>query len=289
MRRAALILLILLAGFGMLAYPALSNYLSNKNGSFAIEAYADGVAAISEEEIQAEWDEAVKYNENLSGSPAHDPFLDGSGMAMQEDYYDVLNQNDTMGYVEIPKINVRLSIYHGTSDEALHKGAGHLEGSSLPVGGAHTHTVITGHTGLSSAKMFTDIRELKEGDLFNIHVLNRVLAYRVDQIKIVEPNDTKYLKRVLGEDYATLLTCTPYGVNSHRLLVRGVRVEYIPQEAAAIETVETASAADRTVFYAGIAAASAMQVLILITIALSSRRARKRRRVDELKRELMKW
>ena len=219
MKRALIIIAVLLLGLAALAYPTFSSYLMEKNGSYVIDEYEAQVEQTDTAAIEAAWNEAVEYNQTLSGSPAHDPFLDGSGMAMQDNYYEVLNINDTMAFVDIPKINVHLPVYHGTSDEVLHKGVGHLEGSSLPIGGVDTHTVLTGHTGLSSAKLFTDLRELQEGDLFYIHVLDQVLAYRVDQIKVVEPSDTSDLKREIGKDYATLLTCTPYGINSHRLLV----------------------------------------------------------------------
>lgn len=277
MKRALIITGVLLLGVGVLSYPTISNYLMEKNGSYIIDEYEAQVEQIDEAGIEAAWNEAVKYNETLSGSPAHDPFLEGSGMAMQDNYYEVLNINNTMGFVEIPRISVHLPVYHGTSDEVLHKGIGHLEGSSLPVGGVDTHTVLTGHTGLSSAKLFTDLRELEEGDLFYIHVLDQVLAYKVDQIKVVEPSDTDDLKRVIGKDYATLLTCTPYGINSHRLLVRGERTEYIPEEAEGIQPENTESEADRAVRIAAAATSGGMMVLILITWYVSARRRRKKR------------
>lgn len=272
MKRTILIVCILLAGIAMVSYPLVSDYLSKVNGSFAIESYSKEVAEISDEELQAAWDEAVTYNETLSGSPAHDPFLEGSGMALQDNYYEVLNIDETMGYIEIPKVKIKLPFYHGTSDEVLHKGVGHLEGSSLPVGGSDTHTVLTGHTGLSNAKLFTDIQDLVEGDLFYIHVLDQVLAYKVDQIKIVEPANTEDLKRVQGKDYATLLTCTPYGVNSHRLLVRGERTDYNPEEAAAIEPIDSRSEADRAVLIAAGCTAVIMLVFVRLTTAVSKRR-----------------
>ena len=286
MKRALIIIGVLLLGVGVLSYPTISNYLMEKNGSYIIDEYEAQVEQIDEAGIEAAWNEAVKYNETLSGSPAHDPFLEGSGMAMQDNYYEVLNINNTMGFVEIPRISVYLPVYHGTSDEVLHKGIGHLEGSSLPVGGVDTHTVLTGHTGLSSAKLFTDLRELEEGDLFYIHVLDQVLAYKVDQIKVVEPSDTEDLKRVPGKDYATLLTCTPYGINSHRLLVRGERTEYIPEEAEGIQPENTESEADRVVRIAAAVTSGGMVVLILITWYVSARSKRKKR-LEAIRRELI--
>ncbi|MDR1815567.1 MAG: class C sortase [Clostridiales Family XIII bacterium] len=228
------IILVALIGAGLFGYPTAADHLAQRNGSYAIEDYAEAVSGYSKEELDAAWAEAVEYNENLSGYPAHDPFLDGSGMVMPNNYFSVLSIDDTMGYITIPRIGVELPIRHGTASATLAKGAGHLEGSSMPVGGPSTHCAITGHTGLSSARLFTDLVELEEGDMFYLHVLGRTLAYRVDQISVVEPEDTSLLKRVQDEDYCTLVTCTPYGVNSHRLLVRGARVPYTEgQETAA--------------------------------------------------------
>ena len=230
MKRVVVIAIIFLLGFGVLSYPTISNYLSQKNGSFVIQDYAAALVEMDEESIEAEWDKAVKYNESLAGQPVHDPFIEGSGMAMQDNYNEVLTLNETMGYVEIPKISVELPVYHGTSNEVLQKSVGHLEGSSMPTGGAGTHSVLTGHTGLTNAKIFTDLVELEKGDLFYIHVLGKKLAYQVDQIKVIKPDTTDDLKRIDDKDYCTLLTCTPYAINSHRLLVRGERIEYIPDE-----------------------------------------------------------
>lgn len=287
MKRAFLIIAVLLLGVSALAYPAASNYLIEKNGTYIIDEYEAQVEGKDPEELEKEWDEAVRYNQTLSGSPAHDPFLEGSGMAMQDNYYEVLDMNGTMAYVEIPRISVHLPVYHGTSDEVLHRGVGHLEGSSLPVGGEDTHTVLTGHTGLSNAKLFTDLRELEEGDLFYIHVLDQVLAYRVDQVKVVEPEETGDLKRVMGKDYATLLTCTPYGINSHRLLVRGERTEYDPEEKEAIEPASTLSGADRAVILAAAVTTAAMLALILLAAILSGRK-RRRKRLEAIREEILR-
>ena len=288
MRRALMITAVLLLGLGALAYPTVSNYLMERNGSYVIDEYRAQVDQTDQAALEQAWQEAIEYNQTLSGSPAHDPFLDGTGMAMPENYYEVLNLNDTMAYVDIPKIGVHLPVYHGTSEEVLRRGVGHLEGSSLPVGGADTHTVLTGHTGLSNARLFTDLQELEVGDLFYIYVLDQVLAYRVDQIKVVEPDDTSYLKREIGKDYATLLTCTPYGVNSHRLLVRGERTEYVPEEQAAIEPVETVSTADRTVLVAAAVTAGVMLVLVVVSAVLTARNRKRQRRVEELWQDLMR-
>lgn len=231
-KRTLLILLVALLGVGLFAYPIVSNYLFVRNASTVAEDYDRAVENAGEEALVGALEEALIYNENLEGDPAHDPFLKGSGMVLGENYKTILDLDDSgaMGYLTIPKIGVKLSIYHGTAESTLQRGIGHLEGSSLPVGGPGTHCVVTGHTGLAHAKMFTDLIKLGEGDLFYLHVLGETLAYRVDKIRKVEPENIEDLRRFPGEDYCTLVTCTPYGVNSHRLLVRGARTEYIPEE-----------------------------------------------------------
>lgn len=289
MKRSVIIIFIMLAGLGVLAYPTISNYLSEKNGSYAIATYEEAVANEDEQAIQAAWDEAVRYNESLSGQPVHDPFLEGTGMAMQDNYHEVLKLNDTMGYVEIPKISVNLPIYHGTADEVLQKGVGHLEGSSIPVGGEGTHSVLTGHTGLTHAKIFTDLTELEKDDLFYVHVLNQTLAYRVDQIKVIEPENTDDLRRVDGMDYCTLLTCTPYAVNSHRLLVRGVRTEYIPEEKEAITPVSSGTDEDRIVLIVAVIATAVMVVVVIFALHVHRRRMEKQERIRRMRQEIGKW
>lgn len=187
------------------------------------------------EALEAEWAKAEEYNENLAGDPVKDPFVPGSGYALPENYEEVLNVGGVMGYVEIPKIDVLLPIYHGTSDEVLEKGVGHIESTSLPVGGTFRHSVLTGHRGLPSAELFTRLDEMEIGDLFLIHVLNRTLAYEVDQIKTVLPTELEDIQAIPERDFVTLLTCTPYGINTHRLLVRGSRTTYVPEEAEGFE------------------------------------------------------
>ena len=231
--RTLLVILMAVVGIGLFTYPMLSNYLFERNASTLAKNYDQVVENTDAETLTAAMEAAKKYNENLEGNPVHDPFLKGSGMALPEDYTSMLNLDGSgiMGYISFPKFGIRLSIYHGTSEEVLQKGVGHLEGSSLPLGGTGSHCVVTGHTGLAHAKMFTDLRFLKEKDkdIFYFHVLGETIAYEVDQIKVVEPEVISDLARVPGKDYATLVTCTPYGVNSHRLLVRGRRIDYIPE------------------------------------------------------------
>lgn len=232
MKRVILIILLLTAGIGIIAFPFIGNYLNQKNATKVMENYQKATDELTPEQIAELFQAAQIYNENLLGQPAHDPFLPGSGIVMPDNYYQVLNIGGTIGQIEIPSIDVDLPIYHGTKDSILRKAVGHLEGSALPIGGEGTHTVLTSHTGLTNAKLFTDLTELKKGDHFYIHVLDRTMAYEVDKISVIEPEQTEKLKAVRGKDYATLLTCTPYGVNSHRLLVRGKRVPYQPQKKA---------------------------------------------------------
>ncbi|GCF95261.1 class C sortase [Enterococcus florum] len=265
MKRIILAVFILLIGVGVLGYPALSNYLSEKNGSYALDTYEKEVKKQDKEKLETEWKKAQAFNETLAGNPVHDPFIEGSGYAIQSNYFDLLNVNDTMGKLEVPKINVEMPIYHGTSEKTLERGIGHLEGSSLPVGGPNTHSVLTGHTGMTTGKMLTNLTEMKKGDLFYVTVLNKVLAYKVDKIQVVLPEQTDALKLIKGEDHCTLLTCTPYGVNSHRLLVRGVRTKYVPEEKAKIKPIEK-TFENRKVMIAAIATSAVMLILIGIRI-----------------------
>ena len=271
MKKIIVIVLIFLSGVILFTYPHLANYLSEKNGSYVIQGYRETVERTSEEDIDAAMQEAIQYNESLSGNPVKDPFVQGSGMVMQDNYYDVLKLHKSMGSVEIPKIKVNLPIYHGTSEAVLQRGVGHLEGSSLPIGGPGTHSVLTGHTGLVNARLFTDLTELKTGDLFYLKVLDQTAAYAVDQIQVVEPSNTENLKRVPGEDYCTLVTCTPYGINSHRLLVRGTRVEYVP-EAGEDQTAQGLSWEQQIMAVAGI-----VSVVVLTVIAVVVRKSKKKK------------
>jgi len=221
-------IIFIILGVGIFLYPSISNYLAEKNHIDIIRNYDDLIVKIDEEKINEEKEKAKIYNENLSGDPVHDPFVIGSGYALPENYKEVLNVGDdgVMGYVEIPKISVYLPIYHGTSDEVLEKGVGHIQNTSVPIGGKSTHSVLTGHTGLPNAELFTRLDELGIGDIFYIHVLDDVLTYKVFETKVILPDKIDELQILNGKDYVTLVTCTPYGVNSHRLLVKAERVEY---------------------------------------------------------------
>lgn len=265
MKKKILTICLLLIGIGVLAYPVVSNYIYELNGSFLIDDYSQSVSEESSEEIEAMWKEAYEYNENLLGSPVKDPFIEGSGVTMPNNYSEILNVNGMMGSIKIPKISVDLPLYHTTKESVLKKGVGHLEGSTLPVGGEGTHAVLTGHTGLSNAKLFTDLDLLKEGDMFYLYILDDVLAYEIDEITVIEPEDTQKIKRVDGEDYVTLLTCTPYGVNSHRLLVRGKRVPYDPEVEKSIDSI-TSSLFDTNVIVAAVITTVIMIVLICLVL-----------------------
>lgn len=227
--------IILIVGFcvGLIIslYPLISNIYSRRNQIQVINDYTEDIKETDTKQIAKELELANAYNRKLNQTIVlTDPF-DPSAIDMADDaYYDILNYTDdgVMAYINIPKIDVNLPIYHGTDNEHMLKGVGHLVGTSFPVGGVDTHAVLSAHSGLSTAELFTNLADLKKGDLFYIHVLDDVLAYEVDKINVVKPDETNDLKIVPGQDYVTLVTCTPYGINSHRLLVRGHRVEYDP-------------------------------------------------------------
>lgn len=230
---AVLSVLLVLAGVAALAYPFVSNWLASQNHMEAIAGYSDASNDTTEAEREAMLAAAEEYNESLAGDPVHDPFVVGSGYAIPDNYDEVLNVDGegTMGYLEIPSIGVNLPIYHGTSDEVLAKGVGHISNTSLPIGGEGRHSVLTGHRGLPSAELFTRLDELKEGDLVLVTVLGETHAYRVYGSEVVEPDDLSSLVVEKGRDLLTLVTCTPYAVNTHRLLVHSERTDYTPAEA----------------------------------------------------------
>lgn len=221
-------IILILGGLVIFLYPTISNYLAEKNQVEIIREYEEMVVQINENQINQEMQKAQTYNENLSGEPVHDPFVEGSGYALPENYTEVLNlaKDGVMAYIEIPKISVYLPIYHGTSNEVLENGVGHIQSTSVPIGGESTHSVLTGHTGLPSAELFTRLDELVVGDIFYIHVLNEVLTYKIYETKVILPDEIDELQITSGRDLITLVTCTPYGVNTHRLLVKAERTEY---------------------------------------------------------------
>lgn len=221
-------LLVLLVAFAVLLYPTYSRYLNEKNGSKVVSEYDEKSVKLSHAEKEQMLADARAYNQEMLGNiDLIDPFSQ-TEPEVDERYESLLNVEGSgmMGYVKIPKINVELPIYHGTSESVLQAGVGHFQGTSLPVGGDSTHTVLTGHRGLPDKTLFTNMDKMEVGDIFYIKVLDATLAYEVDQILTVLPEDTEALSIVPGQDYATLVTCTPFAINTHRLLVRGHRIPY---------------------------------------------------------------
>ena len=211
------ILLVLMAGMAMLLYSTFSSWVCQYTAKAEVVSYNNAVTKLPDQALQQQLDQARAYNAALA-----------AGTADPEQYSTLLSVTDTIGFVDIPAISVYLPICHGTSSEVLQNSVGHMEGTSLPVGGADTHCVLAAHTGLPTASLFTNLDQMALGDVFYLHVLGQTLAYQVDQIKVVLPEETQYTAIVPGQDYVTLLTCTPFGVNDHRLLVRGVRIPYDP-------------------------------------------------------------
>lgn len=218
-----ILILAFLIGLSLLLYPTVSDYWNSFHQTRAVTTYSEDVANISDEDYEGLLEEARAYNEALFEKGAHWTLTEEE----LEEYNGILDMSSTgvMGYIDIPKINCTLPIYHGTGDVALQKGAGHLEGSSFPVGGESTHAVLSSHRGLTAARLFTDLDQLTAGDTFTITVLNEVLTYEVDRILTVLPTELDALTIEAGMDYCTLVTCTPYGINTHRLLVRGHRID----------------------------------------------------------------
>lgn len=240
------ICIIFLAGLSLLLYPFVANQWNNYRQKQLISNYEQVVSdkeAAEGIDYDAERKKAEDYNEALLPCVLPDSFALAESSGVDPVYMNTLNiaGDEMMGSVEIPKINIKIPIYHTTEEEVLNKGAGHLEGSSLPVGGANTHAVISAHRGLPSASLFTDLDQLKEGDHFLLHVLDETLCYEVDKISVVKPEDTSALAVEDGQDLVTLLTCTPYGVNTERLLVRGHRVPYVEEEVKEEKTVLSGS------------------------------------------------
>lgn len=222
-----LLILVLLAGLSLLLYPSVSDYWNSFHQTRAIATYAEKVANLNQDQYDEIWAAAESYNASLTDRVNAYLLSD----AQKEEYQQLLNVSGlgVMGYIEIPSIDCSLPIYHGTEESVLQIAVGHLEWSSLPVGGESTHCVLSGHRGLPSAKLFTNLDKLQTGDIFMLRVLDNVLTYEVDQILIVEPQETGALRIEERKDYCTLVTCTPYGINTHRLLVRGHRIDNIEE------------------------------------------------------------
>ena len=259
-----LLVLILLTGLSLLLYPTVSDYWNSFHQTRAIATYAENVAIMDQDQYDEIWAAAKAYNASLA--ERDNAFLLSD--EQKEEYTRLLDVSGLgiMGYVEIPEINCSLPIYHGTEESVLQIAVGHIEWSSLPVGGESSHCVISGHRGLPSAKLFTNLDKLIEGDTFMLRVLDEVLTYEVDQILIVEPQETSPLKIEEGKDYCTLVTCTPYGINSHRLLVRGHRTDNV-EEADAVRITADAIQIE-PLLVAPFAALPLLAVLLVILLAL---------------------
>jgi len=265
--------LVFIAGLTLLLYPTVSNYINTRHQSRVVSGYESDVAKHQDADYTPIRASAEEYNAALAANP--DRFLqtdeDEAAYTAQLNPFD----NGIMGYIEIDKIDVKLPIYHGTDDSVLQVGAGHVTGTSLPIGGAGTHCAISGHSGLPSALLFTNLDQLVIGDEFSLHVLNETLTYRVDQILVVEPRDLTALDIVPVQDYCTLVTCTPYGINSHRLMVRGVRT----QGETPAATSESAQAETAPVdAYQLAPAAITISILLLLFVLLLSVEKKTRRR-----------
>ena len=275
-----LFILIFLIGLSLILYPTVSNWWNQSRSSKVISDYSELVAELKEDEYEQLWAEAVAYNQNRAGAP--NPYL--LTPEQKEAYHKVLNLDSSgvMGYIEIPSLGVSLPVYHTVNEDILQVAVGHLEWSDLPVGGEGTHCVLSGHRGLPSAKLFTDLDDLKVGDLFMLRILDGLMTYEVDQILIVEPDDVKDLRQIPGQDLCTLVTCTPYGVNTHRLLVRGHRVENTP-EAIAVRVTANAVPLDPMIV-AVIAAVPLMILAVILLLTTSKWRSERKRRRDQLER-----
>lgn len=258
-----LLVLMLLAGVGLLLYPSFSDYWNSFHQSRAIANYTESIASLTTMDYERIWRDAVAYNAGLL-EKANSFILSDEDWEEYEAQLNVTG-NGIMGYIEIPSIEVSLPIYHGTEESVLQIAVGHIEGSTLPVGGPSTHCVLSGHRGLPSAKLFTNLDQLSEGDIFMLRVLNETLTYEVDQIHIVLPNEMGDLVVEEGKDYCTLVTCTPYGINTHRLLVRGKRIE-TPEAASSARITADAIRID-PILVAPVAAAPMLLALFIWAIA----------------------
>ena len=269
-----ILVLVLLAGVALLVYPTFSDYWNSFHQSRAIASYTQAVSTIDNNKYDEIWADAHRYNQSVplrenrfflteEDVAAYEAQLDASGLGI-------------MGYIEIPEIDVSLPVYHGTSEAVLQIAIGHIEGTSLPVGGPGTHCAVSGHRGLPSAKLFTNLDRLQNGDLFFLHILDETLTYEVDQILIVEPYDLSPLEIIEGQDLCTLVTCTPYGINSHRLLVRGHRVE-TPEEEKVIRVVADAVQIEPLLVAPVVAAPMLLLLLIVLLITTGSQKNSRRK------------
>lgn len=268
-RSTIVLVLIFIVGLSLLLYPSLSDYWNSFHQSRAIATYAEAVADLDDVDYEKMWQEAEEYNEQLKNKTNRWTMTEEE----EEEYNRILDVGGTgiMGYIEIPEIKVSLPIYHGTDEGVLQIAVGHIPGSSLPIGGMGTHSVVSGHRGLPSAKLFTNLDELKEGDIFMIRVLDETLTYEVDQIRIVEPDDLTSLEIDPEQDLCTLVTCTPYGVNTHRLLVRGHRIENLNDDSIRV----TADAMQVDEMLVATAVAVPVLLILLVWVMVHYRKRKK--------------
>lgn len=270
LRIIGLVLVFLLA-LGLILYPVISNHFNTKYASQIQTSYEAIIEEVDNSDLLAEKEKANTYNESITpGAAVEDSYSQEALLTATHDYEGLLNiaGDGIMGYVKIPKIGVQLPIYHGTDNDSLERGIGHLLGSSLPVGGNSTHTILTAHSGMASQKMFSDLPQLEIGDVFYLRILGETLAYQVDQINTVLPHDTTFLGIEHGEDLATLVTCTPFGINTHRLLVRGERISYEEAETIVETTQEEVAESTWEQHYLKGVSIGLLCVLIILVIAV---------------------
>ena len=270
-----ILIIVFITGLGLMMYPTVSDMINKAHQSVAIDSYDDEVSKLSNEDFSSILEEARRYNSALTTNefPRNSEDLDGNA-----DYQKAMNPAGTgmMGYIKIDAINLKMPIYHTTKESVLQIGIGHIPTTSLPVGGESTHAVLTGHTGLSTARLFTDLDKLQTGDVFFIYVLDDILAYQVDQIKTVLPAQTQDLQIIEGEDHVTLVTCTPYGVNTHRLLIRGTRIPYTPEIEKKIEEqtdVRTGLTMEQLVLIIG----APLLTVLFVAVLILTKKPKKRR------------
>ncbi|MGN0469426.1 MAG: class C sortase [Acutalibacteraceae bacterium] len=265
------IFILLMIGIGLFMYPKVSNWISVYTAKTTINSYNKAVEKLDNTDKEKLKKEAQEYNKALAENN-HDKLK-------KFNYDEILSIDGAMAYIDIPKIKVYIPVFHGTDDEELEQGVGHMKETSFPVGGKSTHSVIAGHTGLPTAEIFTDIDQLVNGDIFYIHVLDEILAYKVDQIKVVLPSETNDTQIISGEDYVTLLTCTPYGINDHRLLVRGTRIPYNKQNEEVIQdkptqsdTSENRMSVETILTLSAVGLSVVMVIIILLILFLPERK-----------------
>ncbi len=270
------IILLFLTGLGIYLYPTISDVWNKYRNQYLVNRYDESVGSLTDEKKEAIWSEAEQYNLQHTTNTIVDAFNDDDEYVLSHPYDTMLDPNGDglMGNIEIPKLDLSLAIYHGLGSDVLEKGIGHVEGTSLPIGGESTHAVLAGHRGLPSAKLFTDLDQMEIGDIFLIRVMDKTMAYKVDQIKTVLPTESEDLNIIPGEDHVTLVTCTPYGVNTHRLLVRGIRTDYTEDIEKQAEEITKTEVNPLLLLVLG---AVAFIVILIIIIAIANKKDKKQK------------